>query len=57
MICPHCKNHLSLDEIKTIKAAIMSEIGSIKSIAKAKASAENGKKGGRPRKIKMSVIK
>jgi hypothetical protein len=33
-------------------AKVMSELGKRKSKAKAKAARENGKKGGRPRKVK-----
>ena len=47
MNCPHCKKEIKIDR----KKAAFS-LGSIKSEAKANASRENGKLGGRPRKIK-----
>lgn len=43
MKCPHCGKKIS-------KSDIAREIGRHTSEKKAKASAENGKKGGRPRK-------
>lgn len=45
MKCPHCK--------KEINPAQM--LGAIKSAKKAKASRENGKKGGRPRKVVIPI--
>ncbi len=39
-------------EISKIAAALGKLGGSVKSKAKAKAARENGKKGGRPRKVK-----
>ena len=45
MICPHCKK-----KIKTNLAAVA--LGKIKSEKKSEAARENGKKGGRPRKVK-----
>lgn len=42
-----------MDRKELIRQA-MSEIGKVKSEKKAKASRENGKKGGRPRKVKPS---
>lgn len=45
MNCPHCKK-----KIKTNLAAVA--LGKIKSEKKAQAARENGKKGGRPKKIK-----
>jgi len=35
---------------QAMRAAVMAEIGRVKSPKKAKSSRENGKKGGRPRK-------
>ena len=48
MKCPKCGVDITASE--TGKA-----LGSIKSKAKAKASRENGKKGGRPKKEKRNV--
>ena len=42
MKCPHCGNDLTPEDIARL-------MGSIKTEAKAKASRENGAKGGRPR--------
>lgn len=42
-----------MDKKELIKLA-MSELGKSKSEKKAKAARENGKKGGRPRKVKPS---
>lgn len=42
MKCPHCGKEISVAEMAR-------EIGKAKSERKAKASRENGKKGGRPR--------
>ena len=36
---------------QAMRAAVMAEIGRVKSPKKAKSSRENGKKGGRPRKV------
>ena len=47
MTCPNCQAEIS-------QAEISSQLGKIKSEKKAKASAENGKKGGRPRKEKKN---
>jgi len=44
--CPKCKQPISVNPARLL--------GSIKSKAKAKASRENGKKGGRPIKIALS---
>lgn len=40
-----------IDETRKAAASLGRKGGSVKSEAKAKASAENGKKGGRPRKV------
>jgi hypothetical protein len=49
MICPHCNkpidNSLVISESQSILAKI-------KSVKKSKSSAENGKLGGRPKKLK-----
>jgi len=45
MTCPHCNQELSREEIARLFSQISSD-------AKRKASAENGKKGGRPKKVK-----
>jgi len=45
MICPHCKKELPL-------SLLASGMGSAKSKKKSKSSAENGKKGGRPKSKK-----
>lgn len=45
--CPHCKTQIEID-LKQSAAQIM---GSIKSKQKSISSRENGKKGGRPKKI------
>lgn len=47
-ICPHCGKEIT-KEAHSWSASIL---GSVKSEKKAKASAENGKKGGRPKKKK-----
>lgn len=47
MTCPHCGKELSPEEIRALWASYN---GSKKTEAKRRASAENGKKGGRPRK-------
>jgi hypothetical protein len=47
MICPHCKKDLTESEIIALFSAWR---GSQKSEKKSKSSAENGKKGGRPKK-------
>ena len=45
MKCPHCGKEID-------RSLFASEIGKIKSKRKSKSSAENGKKGGRPKKKK-----
>lgn len=47
MRCPHCGEEISDDEVAKY---LGQRGGKVKSEAKAKASRENGKKGGRPRK-------
>lgn len=42
MTCPHCHKPINVGSL----------LSQIKSKAKAKASAANGKKGGRPRKVR-----
>jgi hypothetical protein len=42
MKCPHCHKEIKM-------SLIASEIGKVKSDKKSKSSAENGKKGGRPK--------
>ena len=49
MICPHCKKKI---EGKGKPSFYAAQLGSISSEAKIKAAIENGKKGGRPRKVK-----
>jgi len=62
MICHHCNNIINDKDV----AAHMGRIGGLKggaiggkstSEAKQRASRENGKKGGRPRKEKVNVDK
>lgn len=47
MRCPHCGEQI---DDKLIAKSLGSNGGSVLTEAKAKASRENGKKGGRPRK-------
>jgi len=46
MECPHCGHELTPDEVKRLWASLG---GSVKSEARARASVENGKKGGWPK--------
>jgi len=46
-VCPHCGEEIKPAKVKQWAAA---QMGKSKSKKKATASAENGKKGGRPRK-------
>jgi hypothetical protein len=48
MNCPHCQHELTIDEIKILRAQAN---GSIKSEKKSNSSRDNGKKGGRPKKV------
>lgn len=51
IICPHCKKLLKDDEIKAIIGSFISNKATGKTSEKKKrASALNGKKGGRPKK-------
>jgi len=50
MYCPHCCKPI---EAKTIYSLITSKAGKVKSEKKAKSSRENGKKGGRPKKVSV----
>lgn len=50
MICPHCGEKFSSEEVENIRAQLMAEQGKKTSDAKKRTSAENGKKGGRPKK-------
>ena len=49
MICPHCKKKI---KDKTLKKHVYSLAGKAVSEKKSLAARENGKKGGRPRKVK-----
>jgi len=52
-ICPHCQKGIEAAEIVAAAASLMGKKGVKKGITsekKAKSSAENGKKGGRPKK-------
>lgn len=49
MICPHCKKKVPE---KDINFFVTSRAGKAISKKKSKAARENGKKGGRPRKVK-----
>ena len=46
--CPHCGHELTSEEQKALRAALN---GAVISEKKAKSSAENGRKGGRPKKV------
>jgi len=48
--CPHCKKEFKLKE-SAAASALGKKGGASTSEAKSKSSAENGKKGGRPKKI------
>ena len=50
MHCPHCKKELTSEQVASL-------LGSITSKAKKISSAENGKLGGRPKKVKKDTTK
>jgi len=57
-VCPHCLKEIEAAEVNRWNAGQMGKKGgSATSDKKAKSSAENGKKGGRPRKAATSTDK